>query len=237
MLEFLSGAGTVCLYFVVVASSLLICRKFVRIPDELFRKTLHFALLFSYIPFVYAFSTWWHAVLLAVILEIAIYPALAWAEHFEWFSAFVTERKGGEFKQSLLLAFSMLAVCMCVCWGWLQERYLVLACMYAWGVGDAFAALVGKQFGKHKIRMKYVDPKKSVEGSLAMFVTSSVAVLAVLVMRGGLHPAGYALIPVAGAAAATMVEMVTPNGMDTVTCPTAAMLVMLPLAALFGGIA
>ena len=237
MQEFLFGAGIVCLYFVVVASAMMTCRYFLKIPDELFRKMLHFVLLFSYIPFVFAFETWWKSALFAIGLEIVIYPILAWAEHFDQFSSFVTERKGGEFKHSLLLAFTMLAVSISVCWGWLQDRCRVLACMYAWGVGDAFAALVGKQFGKHKIRMKLVDPKKSVEGSLTMFVTSALAVLTVLLLRGSLSPAGYLLIPAAGAAATTMVEMITPNGMDTVTCPAAAMAVMLTLLKLMGGLA
>ena len=91
------------------------------------------------------------------------------------------------------------------------------------GMGDAFAALVGKRFGRHKIRMRFADPHKSVEESLAMFVSSALTVLAVLMWRGGLSGAAYAVIPLAGAAAVTMVELITSGGMDTITCPTAAL--------------
>lgn len=235
MQELIHGAGIVCIYFVIAASTMLACRWLFKIPDEIFRKTLHFVLLASYIPFVFAFETWWISALFAVVFEILVYPILAAFEHFSNYSSFTTERKKGEFKHSLLLAFTMLAVCICLCWGWRNDRYLVLASMYAWGVGDAFAALIGKRFGRHKIHLKYADSHKSFEGSAAMFVTSALAILIVLLFRGGLRPVGYALIPVAGAAVATVVELITKDGNDTVTCPTAAMVVILPLVAVLGG--
>lgn len=46
-------------------------------------------------------------------------------------------------------------------------------------MGDGFAALIGKQFGRHKFHLKHADHHKSVEGSLAMFVSSALTVLAV----------------------------------------------------------
>ena len=38
-----------------------------------------------------------------------------------------------------------------VCWGRLGDRNLALASIFAWGPGDAAAALVGKRYGKNKI--------------------------------------------------------------------------------------
>ena len=237
MQAFWHGAGAVGLYFAIAASTAFLLRFLVRIPDEMFRKGLHFILLGSYILFVFSFETWWHAAIFAVAIMIALYPIIGWFERFRSFTKITTERKKHEFKHSLLLAFSMLTVCMAICWGWQGDRHLVLACMYAWGVGDAFAALIGKRFGKHKIRLPHADHHKSVEGSGAMFVTSALAVMGTLLWRGGLQPAGYVLIPLAGAAATTVVELFTPDGMDTVTCPTAALFVVLPLTLLLGGAA
>ena len=235
MQEFLNGAGIVCLYFAVAASSAFALRWLIRIPDELFRKILHFILLLSYIPFAFAFETWWRSVLLTVIMEALIYPVLAWAERLRGFGTFVNQRKGGEFKHSLLLAFTMLAVCNTVCWGLLGDKYLGLACMYAWGVGDAFAALVGKRFGRHKIKWKLADPHKSLEGSAAMFVCSVLSVLTVLLVRGGLGFGSCLLISLLAAAVTTYVELITKDGLDTITCPAAAMAVILPLIRLLGG--
>ena len=235
--EFLHGAWMVCLYYLVTASAALVMRKLIRIPNELFRKILHFILLFSYLPFTLPFTAWWKSVLLTIVLEVLIYPILALCERLPLFSAFITERKAGEFKSSLVLAFTVLAVCNAVCWGWLGNKHFGLACMYAWGVGDAFAALVGKRFGKHKIKWKYADGKKSVEGSAAMFIASALAVVCVLVFCEELPVPAYFIIPIVGAAAATVVEMISKGGMDTIYCPAASMAVMIPLMALFGGFA
>ena len=237
MQAFLHGAGIVLLYFLIAATTMIILRRLLRIPDELFRKLLHYVLQASYLLFVGAFDAWWMSALLGLLIVALVYPILQWAGRFPGFSRFVNERKKGEFKSSLVLAFVMLAVCITVCWGLLGDKYFGVACMYAWGIGDGAAALVGKRFGKHKLKLPFVDPHKSVEGSLAMFVSSAAAVLLVMLFHGHASPLACVIVPLAGAGAAAIVEMMTPNGMDTVTCPVAAMLVMIPLMSLLGGFA
>jgi len=63
MQELLHGAGIVCIYYVIAASVMLTLRWLIKIPNELFRKILHYILLISYIPFAFAFDTWWPSVL------------------------------------------------------------------------------------------------------------------------------------------------------------------------------
>lgn len=223
------------LYIIPAATIMLSARKIMKIPNELFRKILHFILLGAYIPFLFAFETWWISAALAAILIIVIYPVLMLAGKIPAFSSFVNERKEGELKNSLVLAFGMMAVSICICWGWFGDKYLVLASVYAWGVGDAFAALIGKQFGKHKIKWKFADAHKSVEGSLAMFLTSTLSVYLMLSIRGGLDMISCLVISILTSVACTLVELCTKNGFDTVSCPTAAMIVMIPLIHLLGG--
>ncbi len=112
---------------------------------------------------------------------------------------------------------------------------LALASIYAWGLGDAAAALIGKRFGKHHFKGAAIS-RKSWEGTLAMFAVSFVTVFTLLQFRGGLSPAGCIFSAAGTAAVSAAVELYTPNGMDTITCPLAAMAVLLPLVALFGGI-
>lgn len=235
MQRFLYGAGVVCLYYAVVATVMFSLRKRIQIPDELFRKMLHFVLQFSYLLFFFAFDTWWQSALFGFIIVLIAYPIFTLLGRTSSFSSFVNERKAGEFKTSLVLAFTMLAICNAICWGWLNDRYFGLACMYAWGIGDGFAALIGKRYGKHKIRFKYADHRKSIEGSLGMFITSTLSVAIVLLVHGHASFWAMLIVPTAGAAVSTFVEMCTPNGMDTVTCPLAAMSVMIPLMFLLGG--
>ncbi|MBQ3136472.1 MAG: phosphatidate cytidylyltransferase [Clostridia bacterium] len=235
--ELLHGFGILSVYFIIAASTVLLCRFLIKIPNEIFRKTLHFVLLGSVFVFVYGFETWWVSALAAIIFEIIVYPILMVVEHIKNFSEFTTERKKGELKSSLLLVFTMFAFVISVCWGMFHDKILVIASILAWGIGDAFAALVGKRFGKHKIKDKFTDGKKSYEGTLAMFVSSFVTVTVVMTLHGGLNPAGYIIIPFVTAAVSALAELYSKNGLDTVICPVAAMIVVDGLTCLFGGVA
>ena len=235
MRDFMVGAGIILLYLLPMAGLALAARTFLRIPDELFRKILHFILLGAYIPLIRAFESGWMASALALVLIVIFYPVITLAERWPAFASFLHQRKDGEIKNSMILALSMMAISTLVCWGWLGDRYLVLACIYAWGVGDAFAALVGKRFGKHKIHMKMADPNKSVEGSAAMLAASTISVWMVLLARGGISVGEAFGIALPAAAVSMFVELCTKDGYDTFTCPAAAMLVILPMLRLMGG--
>ena len=116
-------------------------------------------------------------------------------------------------------------------WGLL----LALAGIYAWGFGDAAAALVGKQWGRHKIHLTHADHHKSVEGSAAMFLCAVISVTVVLVLRGGLSMGKILLTAVVTALVSTLAELYSKDGHDTVICPLSAMAVLLPVLHLLGG--
>lgn len=235
MQDLFHGTFVFALYVIPLAGIMFTARGFLRIPDELFRKSLHSIFLGAYFPFLFGFQTWWIAACFPLALAMVAYPILVLLGRIPAFSAYVTERKGGEFKNSLMLAMIMAAFCISICWGLLDDKLLTLACVYAWGVGDAFAALIGKQFGRHKIRLPFADPRKSWEGSAAMFLASVVSVLTVLLVRGGLRFGSCLLIALVAAAVSTYVELCSKGGLDTITCPAAAMAVILPLVNLLGG--
>jgi len=237
MAEFFHGVLSVILYFVIAAGTALLCRVLIRIPDELFRKMLHCILLGSLLVFVFCFGQWWHSAAAAVAFSVVVYPLLALFERYKGYSHLTTERKKGELKESLLLVFGMFAVVITVCWGWLGDRHLVLASIYAWGFGDAAAALVGKKWGKHKVKLGHADKNKSMEGSAAMFVVSALSVATVLLCRGGIPGLGYILIPIVTAGVSTLAELYSRDGHDTVICPLSAMVILLPLVWIFGGMA
>ena len=236
MQQILQGTGSIIVYFVIAAGGALGSRCFIKIPNELFRKILHGILLGSLFMFTFAYEKWWISALVAVIFEILVYPLLVIFERYKNYSELTTERKKGELKNSLLLVFTMYAVIISICWGWLGDKYLALAAIYAWGFGDAAAALIGKKYGKHKIKWKYTDGKKSIEGSLAMFITSVISVVIVLSYRGSLNVPAIVVISLGTAAVSTLAELCSKNGNDTVICPMSAMVVLLPLVYLFGGL-
>ena len=235
MAEVARGMGQLILYFVVAASSALALRKLTPVPDEVFRKLLHMILLCSLAVWTAVFDTWYLAALTAVIFAVAVYPLLALAERWKGYAHLLTERKAGEIKHSLLVVFGMYAAVSCVCWGWLGDKFLVLGSIFAWGFGDAAAALVGKRYGKHKLYWKKIDGRKSAEGTIAMFIVSFVSVSVVLVLRGGMSWFAILVTALVTAAVSAAAELYTPGGMDTLTCPLAAMSVLVPLVALLGG--
>jgi len=236
MPELMEGTKAVLLYFAVAATSALGARMLIRIPDELFRKILHCILLGSLPVFLFCFHTWWMAAGEALGFALIVYPLLAFLDRFPFFEKLTTERKHGELQHSLLLVFGMFALVMAICWGWLNDRYLAMASIFTWGFGDAAAALIGKQYGKHKIRWKYTDGKKSFEGSGSMLVTSCVTLILILFFRGGICFPLILLISLSTALVSTLAELYSKNGNDTVICPLCTMAALLPLVAAFGGL-
>lgn len=231
MTSFLVGTGYTIIYYIILASIALTMRKLTRIPDEIFRKLLHCIVLGAFPLYVYGFDKWWHAVLSCVVFAIVVYPVLKFFERFKWYSHMVTERSSGELKSSLIVVFSMYAVVITVCVGVLSEPLLALASVYAWGIGDAAAALIGKKFGRHKIPRSV----KSFEGTFAMFAVSFTSVLVILICRGGMAWFGYLLSAVFVAVVSATIELYTSGGYDTITCPFGAMTAMLIMLHLLGG--
>jgi len=121
MRDFIFGAGMVLLYIIPMACLAFAARKFIDIPDELFRKILHFILLGAYIPFVFAFEKWWMASVFAIALIVVLYPVITLAERWHAFASFINQRKDGEIKNSMILALFMVAVSTFVCWGCLTR--------------------------------------------------------------------------------------------------------------------
>ncbi len=167
--EFLTGTGNILIYFILLASISFICRLLFTIPEELFRKILHFILLGSFLVFLTSFETWWIAVIIAILFEIIVYPILKFFERFKGYSTLTTERKKGELKNSLLLVFTMFALVISICWG-------------------------------------------------------------------GLGMIAYIIISLIVAFISAMTELYSKNGNDTIICPLSAMITLIPLVYLFGGL-
>ena len=230
--ELLAGNGAVLLYFAVCAGSALVVRLCFTVPNEPFRKLLHFILLFSCPVYLFAFDRWQYSAGSALGFAAAVWPILYLAERIPGYSALLTERRGGELKASLLLVFGMFALVIAVCWGGLNDRMLALASVFAWGPGDAAAALVGKRFGRHPLTGRHIEGRKSAEGTAAMFGVSLAVTLGLLLARGGLILPACLLTAALTAAVSAAAELFTRGGRDTFTCPVAAMLTLIALTRL-----
>lgn len=211
-------------YFVFAASAVLAARYFLLLSGELLRKGLHVVCVVSVFVLLYAFDTWYLAVLATMAFILAIYPVLVYIERFPKLIGLLTERHNGEAKTSLILAYSMMAVLITVFWGLMGEqwKFVVLAAVMSWGFGDAAAALAGKKWGHHPIRLRLAEKTKTWEGSLTMLFTSAIVV--VLSLTGTTALPWYLCLLTAAAVAPVCMftEMVSHHGMDTVLVPIAA---------------
>ena len=113
-----------------------------------------------------------------------------------------------------------LAALIAVCWGVFGKPQLAAAAILMWGTGDAAAALVGIPFGKHKVKSKLTDGKKSWEGSTAMLIVSLMAGTGMLTLAQGMSVLHALPISFIGALLGTATELVSPSEYDTVTVPT-----------------
>ena len=219
LLYILASAAVCCLLV------LAICRLF---PawTELNRKLLHLSVIVVLSVWLYAFSDWRVTVLTMAVLLAVVFAALVLIEKYELLPAllrFASERKPGELRKSLCAVCLMFMLVAAVGWGWLGERSLALAAVFAWGPGDAAAALIGKRFGRTKIGR---EKRKSLEGTLAMFTISWACVLAVLLCSRRFPFWTVLPLSVVTGAVSALVELQERRGLDTIFCPAAAMAVL-----------
>lgn len=84
----------------------------------------------------------------------------------------------------------------------------------AMSYGDGFASLIGKKYGDHRFTL--VGDEKTLKGSSSMFIFTLVMIF-VSFWYYGVGPANHILEILLVAGAATMAEIVTPNGLDNLT--------------------
>lgn len=173
---------------------------------ELRRKSIH--LLGLVFPILYVFTTRHTAIiavgsLLAIALGVELLKAFLPAFRVIFVRVFSPmlrsqERRGGLTGATYYLIGSFLCVL-------LFDKTLAIVCLCFLTLGDLFAALVGKQWGRIKL-----FARKSLEGSLACFIVCTAIALLM-----GFHP----IVAIAGALVATLIELLPTGVNDNVTIP------------------
>ena len=79
------------------------------------------------------------------------------------------------------------------------------------------------------------ETARSLKAGDSVLLSGVISVLTVLLVRGGLGFGSGLLIAVIAATVTTYVELCTKGGLDTITCPAAAMAMILPLIKILGG--
>ena len=210
-------------YIIGAVALAFLLKVTVKVPRELMRKILHLIIAAIVFIYVYAFSEWYVAALTAAVFAGVAYPIIMLFERSPKMMEIFNERTRGEVRTSLLIVHAMFIMLICIFWGWLGEewKYIIIAAVMAWGLGDASAALIGKKFGRHKVMRPLGDGKKTSEGSFAMGVVSGVALLVTFLLCSGKPWYASLIVALIVAPICTIVELASRRGIDTITVPLA----------------
>lgn len=180
----------------VLALSYALMRKGI-LGSEGARKTVHILVAFTILPMVYAIHSPW----------LRLSGPAAFALINAWLGKRSGERKAG----LVLYPVSILVMAALMNAGVLAPL-TVASAVLAMGLGDGAAAVVGMRFGRHRIG------KKTLEGSAAMLI-----ITAAVFCSAGMRPWYHVLL---AASAVTLAEAFSPHGLDNLTVPAVAALMM-----------
>lgn len=189
-------------------------------PPEFTRKFIHIGVGMWVVGTVFLFETWYYAVIPPATF-VVINALSYWRGTFK---AMESEEKGNLGTIYFPISFGVL-----VYFFWSQP-VLMVASMMPMTWGDAMAAIVGQRYGRYQYAIG--GRTRSLEGSAAMLFWSWITTsLALLIMP---HLLGKPLINwmlalmYGGvvALACTLIEALSPWGIDNLTVPTASALVL-----------
>ncbi len=189
-------------------------------PPEFTRKFIHIGVGMWSIGTVALFETWQ----MAIIPPITFVLINALSYWLGVFRSMESEERGNLGTIYFPIAF---AVTVYAFW---EEPLLLVASLMPMTWGDALAAIVGRRYGHYTYTVG--GRTRSLEGSMAMLFYSWVATSAVLFALPyllALAPVSWLLALISGgivAVVCTLVEALSPWGIDNLTVPAAAGLVL-----------
>ncbi|MBM3130294.1 MAG: phosphatidate cytidylyltransferase [Chloroflexi bacterium] len=196
-----------------------VLRRGFKLSVDLTRKFVHIAVGMIAFPLVLLFQAWQFAIIPPLVFIGVNYVSY----RRQIFSGMETGERGQLGTVYFPISFSILIPLL-----WSSPALLVASLMpMTWG--DAFAALIGQRFGARKFAI--LGQTRSLEGTLAMLVFSWLAVFLTLIFFA--QPAAPSfIIALVVALSASIVEALSPFGMDNLTVPLSSALVLVVSQAL-----
>jgi len=220
-MEFVIAFSVLMVYFAVFGlfGSFLL-KKGLKHHLERFRKIQHLIYASSVWIYLYRFDNAFTAILGAFLFLVVAYVGLLFFEKTRYYHLVFHDRNGvGEVKQSIVLAQLMFMVQFILFWAVFDVKVLILVGIYAWGLGDAVAALMGKRFGKQSLHFGVADSNKTFVGSGSLWVVVSVFVYGFLVVLYDAHGFILLCLSLLIGCVASIVEAISKDGVDTFTLP------------------
>ncbi len=206
----------------------IVLRYTTKIPDYIFRKLIHAVVYTSIIPIALLTDKWIVTVLVALVFYVLAVFGFMLIERYNFYKTLFVEKTRQKVAFDFALLYGIIVIFLFIFWGILGDsyKYIAITSIFAWGPGDAAATIIGKKYGKHRIRGKLVDGEKTVEGTAAMTIVAFICTLACLLVFSSISwyvciMLSFLVAPVVAAA-----ELYTPKGFDAISVPIAACLTL-----------
>jgi phytol kinase len=188
-------------------------RHGLKLDVEFTRKFVHIGVGMVSFLLVALFQSWQFAIVPPLVFIVVNYVSY----RRQIFAGMETGQRGQLGTVYFPISFAILIPLL-----WSMPALLVASLMpMTWG--DAFAAIIGKRWGAHPFTI--LGHTRSLEGSLTMFVFSFIATFLALVIFA--QPIGASIVlAFVVAIVATIVEALSPFGIDNLAVPLAAALVL-----------
>ena len=229
LLEYL----TILFWYIVpcfCAGLIVLFIRFVLKPEDyVYRKVLHICAVSTILCFILPASTWWISVLDILTILFLINVTLLILERTKLYPMLFVDKSHHEILKMINVYYIIMAAMVALFFGGFgnSNKYLVVAAILAWGVGDAAAAIIGHKIGKSKYKTSFFDNSKSIEGTLAMLISSFLITVLVLALTMD-YPINQILVEsLVISIVLSLIEATTKNGLDNVFCPIAASTILL----------
>ena len=234
----LIGLGILLAYFLLFAGSTSLISYLARgFFKEGARKAYHVGFSLSIFILLYAFSTWYTAVLAMGVILLVAFIVVAIAEKRRVMRSISINRRLSRFEvlYQIGYVFITFSLLLFIFWGLMGPdfRYIAALGVAAWGLGDASAALIGKKFGGRHFPRLWFNPPKSWEGFLGMTAASGLGIFFVLLLFSPLPLIYVFLFSLLLGSAAAFIEAISRKGTDTLTVPLAVSALAAPILFFF----
>ena len=132
------------------------------------------------------------------------------------YETFFVERNSGEVRRSFVM-YCLLQACLIIVCGLFNDMGIIILEIAVWGVGDAVAALVGKNRGVR--HFTFADTNKTYLGSAFMCVSAFIISIILLISIYAYSPIRIITESIIIAVLATAAELFSKKGIDTITIP------------------
>jgi phytol kinase len=201
------------LIFLIIGLSTVLQKNKV-IGDEGARKFIHIGV-----------SNWWILAMIFFVDEHAVWYAVIAPFTFivlnylsYRLNILKAMERGGKGNLGTVYFPISLLILVILTFGVTQNPWIGAVGILVMGYGDGLAAVIGTAYGKHKLAFG-----KSIEGSLTMFIVSFIIVFGISLFLTSIISAVFIALGVA--IVATVVELLTPKGLDNLSVPLSASLI------------